>query len=498
MIAAKLLCENSEQEFAQVFARQYCLTRHPLPRTAGWKSPKRLSGWGLTHCPKLKHVELHDSAGDIIGWFLGVGVDQAGNLLGKAAHKFQVVQNARNFWDVIEAELTDLAGRYIAFVVTKKGARAYFDPVMDLPAVFNRTDRMVGSSPLMALPRPFRTNRRLNRRKILKQGGNYGMQQTCDPDVQRALTNHYLDLESFSLHRYWPREEDSFDDSGAALEEVADRMVARLGQITGTLLENYSCLVGLTGGLDSRTLAFSARESLHHADLIYAHRTTWISQIDCYLAKQIADELGLGKNFGVFDAVKAIEEDRYSKDDLRRMRWNFCYRTGFQNAPKDPELVVADILPETDYILRGNILDMARANQWPRSFEFDLGHGLSKLVLGGRSDEENLAYWGPEYQNWMDTLPASARSRMYDLAFTEQLLPNTLGGRLIGYHNANYINPFNDRRLIQACIQVGPVKRKGGALNKALHHACGASKLVKTRQAMSDERVKAEAEKMFV
>lgn len=496
MLAAKEICEQGGLDFGHLFVRQYCFSRQPLPRMEGWKYPKRLRGWGLAHCGKLHHTALLDKDGAAIGWLLGVAVDRDGGAVGKS-HRFAAAVSDKDFWERIEREITFFAGRYAVFLLTEAGERAYFDPVMDLPAVFERAEKTVASSPLMALMHPMRANHRLSRRHILKKGGNYGMQQTCDPDVFRGLSNHYLDLASFSLHRHWPGEVDNFETSDGDLDETAAMMVARLGQITGAILQNHACLLPLSGGLDSRTLAFSARDHLHHAEAVYAHRTTWISQFDCYVGMQIANELGLAKKFKIIDGLKEVQKGRYSAQEQRRLRWDFCHRTGYQHAPKPAELAVADLLPETDYILRGNIMDMARANQWRRDMVFDVAHGLSKLVLGGRTDEENLAYWGPEYTNWMDTLPSPARARTLDFAFVEQLLPNTLGGRLIGYGNACYLNPFNDRQLIQACMSVDPVRRKSGELNQALHRACSASDTMMTRQAMADEATKADVERFF-
>jgi hypothetical protein len=140
---------------------------------------------------------------------------------------------------------------------------------------------------------------------------------------------------------------------------------------------------------------------------------------------------------------------------------------------------------------------MTRANQWAKTERFELAHGLSKLNIGGRSGAENVDYWGPEYMNWMETLPASARERVYDFAFLEQLLPNTLGGAMIGKPNADYINPFNDRSLIKMAMQVHPMKRKSGLLNAALHRAVGAPDIPMTGQIKRDRSVRAEINKLF-
>lgn len=497
MIAAQLICEDGDLDFRHVFARQYCLSQKPLRRVDGWTYPETLLGWELAHCPKLSVTTLLDSAGQSIGWLLGTAVDRDGTLVGPAPHAFGANAQDPHFWDTIEADITDYAGRYLVILITDAGKRAYFDPVVDLPAVFNRAEKILASSPFLALSRPMTNNPRLDRQAILKDGGNYGLQQTCDPDVLRVLSNHVLDLDDFSLHRHWPGDADTFDTPAGDLSDMAERIIHRLGQVTGTILENYNCHLALSGGSDSRTLAYSARDTLHRAQTLFTLRTTWISQFDCYVASQVASELGLADRYRVFDAVKEIENRQYKRPHFRRLRWDFYHRTGYQHAPKKEELVGSSMLPDSDYVLRGNVMDIARANQWPKSFRFDLNHAISKLVLGGRTKDENVEYWQKDYQNWMATLPGSAQPRIYEFAFIEQLLPNTLGGRLIGYDRAAYINPFNDRSLIRACMQIDPATRRRGDLNIALHRACGASDHPMTRAVMADDALKAEISRSF-
>ena len=101
----------------------------------GWKYPKRLRGWGLAHCGKLHHTALQDKNGEAIGWLLGVAVDRQGAAIGKT-HRFAISLKDKDFWVFVEQEITFFAGRYVAFLLTDKGDRVYFDPVMDLPAVF--------------------------------------------------------------------------------------------------------------------------------------------------------------------------------------------------------------------------------------------------------------------------------------------------------------------------------------------------------------------------
>jgi hypothetical protein len=380
--------------------------------------------------------------------------------------------------------------------VNSRGRRVYFDPVIDMPAVFNRAERLVATSPLMALRREVRVNERIDYRLILRNGENYGMQQTCDPDVTRPLANHYLDLEDFSLHRHWPREDDPLDADPGPLADVAGLIADRLGQILRGLLEAHDCVLPITGGNDSRTLAYGMKDHIHLVKECFAHRATWITGLDCFIGKQIATDLG--QEFRIIDAMTEVSEGRIRPFFLRRMKREFQLRTGYQKAPKATELVAASLAPEAEIVLRGNILDLARANQWQRgTYVFDAEHGISKLRIGGRTPEENLTYWRDDYEAWLAGVPESARTRSLDLAFSELLLPNTLGARLQGYGRSFYVNPFNDRGLLALCTRVDPKTRKQGKLYGALHRAVGAPALITTGLLRQNEAMLAEVDALF-
>lgn len=482
MIAAQAICDKSGFDFVELFGGQYCLSAEPQSRPEGWRQTETFAGWQLTHCPSLQRRDLVNGVGQQIGWLLGVVVNADGHCLGDESYTIDSAS-----WSGVEAQLATLAGRFLAVVLTASGRRVYFDPVMDLPSVFNAKARCVASSPLLALHRPLEVNHRTDHRLIHKQGGNYGLQQTCDRDVLRGLSNHYLDLDSFSLHRHWPAPDLDFSPDPAPLDEIAARITTRFGQITGALMSSYDCLIPLSGGADSRTLAFSARDKIHLAKGCYAHRTNFNTELDCYVANQLAE--ALGTELHLIDAIT----DAPDRQTVKRLRWDFWYRTGYHAAPTPPELAASALVPKADFILRANILDMAIANQWPRDNRFDLGHAVSKLNIGSRAPEEDLTYWGPDYQNWAKTVPQNAQPALYEMAFLEQLLPNTLGARLLGYRGSTYLNPFNDRGLIRACMRVSPKDRKSGRLTQALHKACGAPDIPMIRQIKRDETLLAEA-----
>lgn len=496
MLQAQRLCEQRGLDFGDVFAHQYVLSKSDHPVVEGWGGPMPLDGWQLTHCRRLDCRDILDAHGQRVGWLLGVAVDADGCVVSQRGILLKATTKDRNFWTCVEEEITQLAGKYIAFFLTDVGQRVYFDPVLDMPAVYNRDEALVATSPLLAIRRGLQVNPRIDYRVIQKEGGNYGLQNTCDAAVIRAISNHFLDLETFELHRHWPNENDSFEDDFARPEDAAEQIVKRLGQITRALITHHVCAMPISGGNDSRTLIYSARDALGQLDHAYAHRINWMTKFDCFLGKKLAEKLGL--ELQIVDAVNALETGNASRLDTRRLTRSFRFATGFMQPPKRAELVGYNKIPDTELVLRGNIMDMSRANQWPReSLEFELDHAINKLVIGGCAPQDRAALWKDDYVAWMDTLPDNARARIYEFAFIEQLLPNTLGARLMGFGRANYVNPFNDRKLITTCMKVSPELRKKGVFNNMLHEAAGAPDMVRAKKLGKLKERHAEVDQLF-
>lgn len=496
MLEAQRLCEQRGLEFCTVFAHQYILSKKDHPEPEGWGGPIPLMGWQLSHCRNLDCRDIVDAMGQQVGWLLGVAVDPDGIVVSQRGILLNAALKDRTFWKTVEETVSGLAGKFIAVLLTSKGQRVYFDPVMDMPSVFNSKTGIVAASPLLAINREVKENPRIPYSDIQENGGNYGFQQTCDKDVLRGLSNHYLDLKKFTLHRHWPLKSDKFEDDFESPEEAAEQIIQRLGQITSALITNHVCAMPISGGNDSRTLIYSARDALGRLDHAYSHRINWMTKFDCYLAKKLADKLGL--ELQIIDAVRGMETGEVSRFKSRQLAHSFKFATGYMKPPKRAELLGYHMIPETELVLRGNIMDMSRANQWPReTLEFDLAHAIDKLVIGGCPPEKRVSRWKKDYVAWMETLPENARTRTYEFAFTEQLLPNTLGARLLGFGRANYINPFNDRSLITACMKVSPELRKKGTFNTILREVSGAPKTMRAKRLGKKKHLHAEVDQLF-
>ena len=466
------ICKANGRDFNKIFRRQYFLTQTKGLCPEGWKT-RKTGDWYLYHCPDLPMADLKDAAGKRVGFFLGIGVGRHGGMYpGKG--NFQKKITARDFWPTASAEIEGIAGRYLAILTDGRESRVYFDPVCDLSAVYDPVGQVVASSLLLCLHRPLQRNRRMDHRGVVRQKHNFALQQTADRFVKRGLANHYLDLNTFQLVRHFPHGDEVFEATLDDLDASMDRIVTRLQQIMAALLTNYRCVIPVTGGNDSRNLIACCGENLDKATGLFTYHMNKMSGFDCMIAQQIGDAMGV--KVDTIDVLAPEHAPLFDKQAMHRKRWDIAFATGYNWPGTSPETVVAaGLAPEGDILIRGNVMELMRANQYEPGnwYNFSVKHALGKLRPAPEIDETQVAIWGPEYMMWVDTLPKNARNRIYDFAFAEQLLPNTMGGTLIAPTSQFYMNAFCDRELMTLALSMDPRVRRGNKMNLGLiERAC--------------------------
>jgi hypothetical protein len=82
--------------------------------------------------------------------------------------------------------------------------------------------------------------------------------------VKRLLSNHYLDLDSWTAVRFWPRREDFSQDLDL---DVAAGIVARdLSAFMRAVADEFKVGISLTAGYDTRILLAAARAVVHRVE----------------------------------------------------------------------------------------------------------------------------------------------------------------------------------------------------------------------------------------
>ena len=446
---------NFEYEYPEQFVLSYDSTLD-LP---GWDYFK-LGGMNLWRAPDARTKRLYDTQGIPLGWLLGEAVDGDGQYLSDPV-TVPVSDTSDNASKVVEEWVEALAGRYAVILLNDNQPRLYQDPIGDFSVVWDPETGIVASSVLLALTRQMEWNEDFDRQGVLDGRVHFSLGHTADARVQRMLPNHYLDLTTWTLKRHWPRSDTEFSSNDADLGKQVDAISERLTSIMRALVTNTSCLLPISGGRDSRNLTGvlgPAAESLVAGFAIKFHK---MSRIDTEIGAAIAKRIDVP--FLDLPSVKST----------RPQRLRYYRNTGYADGGITLKLLGSHLaLPPGNLVLRGNAMELLRANQWNngtiwRDGEVNTAFGVRRLLIVRATDAE-MARYAPEYEAWADTIPENARKRQLDLAFCEHLLPNTLGIRHFGQTQSFFINPFSCRRLIHLAMQISPELRAEDHPNQML------------------------------
>ncbi|MBO9478167.1 hypothetical protein J7382_11530 [Shimia sp. R11_0] len=455
-LVAQTICTREGHDFAKIFKFQFVLSKTPPKTSESWRAYK-VSDWTLQACPSLRVTPVLDSVGDLVGWFLGIGITAAGDAITQSL-PLPAQQNADDFFDKAQDVIHGIAGRFAIILATSDKQRMYFDAALDQSVVYNADAGLIASSATLAAFGEPQTNPLFDRDAILNGHNYYAFEHTSDPRVERAFPNHYLDLKTFALPRVWPLAETPFDIMRARRNGLISRMERRLRQIMHGLLRNFDCCLPISGGHDSRLLLSYGKGELHNLSTAFSHATNHNTLVDSLIAANIC------KIFDVPHQVINVFGEEHKKQLERRKnmrRFNeFALRTGFEGGTRDRRAGLANALaPKHEVLIRGNLVGILSAQQYGRHLldaPFNLNFALARLRIQDNWSEEDLNRWSARYLRWLNTLPKAAHSRTYDLAFLELVQPHALGALLNGSTNAYHVNPFNDRTLLHGSMRLRP------------------------------------------
>jgi hypothetical protein len=447
---AQIKAQASDRDFAELFRNQYVLDPNPNAHFPGW-SRKSLNGWTLHHGFALRVLEVLDQDKVHVGFLLGHALYSDSRLV-RDCLTISGRFNEPEFRAKVVAQVSELSGRYLAIILAPKVQLILPDPVSDIPALYNPATRRVGSSLGLVLTRAIRWNPLFSPKMVLTGGQTLSFGQTLDKEVFRCYPNHLLDLTDFSSRRFWPTEETTLEIGQRKLNRNLNEITDRLSAHLASWITEFKCALPVTGGLDSRALLACAHGHLDEISQFFAHRFNNNTRRDAKTAHDLIT--GLGYPFEQYFLEKPTLRQRA---DMRlKMGWS-GYR-GELGA-----LHALERYPEDTLILRGNIIELIRANQYRsdrlQDRQVHLVHGIRRAGVAAGSAKKEAPKWRGLYMDWYNSLPSAAHVRTYDFGFIELLLPNTQSSYFTGMHRGPFINPFNDRRLIELAIQISPKTR---------------------------------------
>lgn len=451
---AEKKCQQRGSDFGWLFRNQYVLNRDADRSYPGWNK-QCLAGWALHHGAALRISPIKDTCGEHVGFLLGHALTPKSELV-KEVFNLPVERGASNFIEIADRCITELSGRYLVILLSGRCERVYCDPVSDIPLLYDQKAGVAGSSLGLLLDRPMQPNPKFSISNVLGGSQTLSLQHTLDTDIKRGISNHYLDLSDFSLHRHWPSADVSFDTPQQEIPEKVDQLTERLGAHIAALVDHFDCILPITGGRDSRMLLSCGLPNIAKVRELSAYRFHNPSRIDARIAREMLASMDL--------PFKQYFKKKTSQTQMRDMR----VKMGWSGTRGELAAVaMIEEYPQDYLVLRGNIMELLRANQWRMDTidaPFRLRHAIRRTGIAVRTNRKSTHEWGPQYMKWYDNLPENAKKKAYDFGFIEFLLPNTQGAYFNAFHRNVMINPFNDRKIIEIAISMPTVLRKDDSI----------------------------------
>jgi hypothetical protein len=252
-----------------------------------------VDGIWIAYDQGLPAVELFDAAKTRVGVLIGhVFSEFDGGFLPSGAATVPV--EIKSAEDLETQLLPRLSGTFFLLTAGRLPRRIYPDHGGTLPMVYMAESRAAASSPAVLLdPAEYRDRflADLHKALVVREGagGWISGTLTAHRGVYRLLPNHFLDLDSWTTHRFWPRpgEFDGWRDFAPA----SDAAAAAIRRFTNAVCDDYTAGVSLTAGFDTRLVAAGCRERLSRCNFFTVDSPA--AEMDVDRSRVIAQRFGL-------------------------------------------------------------------------------------------------------------------------------------------------------------------------------------------------------------
>lgn len=376
-----------------------------------------------------------------------------GDFISAGEQKFPIEIN--NVEDLEKEVIPKISGSFILLTNGQLPSRLYLDHAGSMPIVYSADDRRAASTPALLLDEDeyktrFLTD--LHEALIVREGNGAWISGTLTAhrDVHRLLANHYLDLTSWKVERFWPRpgEFDGWRDFATASSAAADA----IKNFSDAVFRNFKTAATLTAGFDTRLVLAGSRGNIANCQFFTIEAPH--AEIDVDIAKRIAARFGL--------THKVLPLRRADADQTAV--WDRTVGDCIIEAPRFTYPTLWDI-SEFDVQLTGAFGEIGRC----RYYRQDL-HEINSATIDARFVVDRLTLPPhPELianiQQWLDGLAGQPNSVILDIALHELKLGSwAMGQRPIMTSVKISFMPFTQRIVFDAFIGVAPADKGTKAL----------------------------------
>ncbi|WBU55214.1 hypothetical protein [Paracoccus sp. SCSIO 75233] len=452
------LCASKNVSFQTVTRWQYVITENASLTDA--MDRHAIGPWFVYTGTGVRTAALLDRHGEHFGYLVGIGVDQYGLVQG--SYRIDSIDaQSDEFFDSFEEWLYPVSGRYTILIGRDSEWRCYSDPVGMNGVVFDAGERQVASSLALCLNREVICHPLYDHESVTRGELRYSLFHTKDAYAKRGNPNCYLDLRTFSEHRFWPKEEGLGTTSD--LIGTYEFLTKRTREIIGVLNKNFSTGLPLSGGQDSRLLLAMSGPEIKNFGQCFTQIHNYAARIDAAIAGKLAE---------IADIEHLALDRRKIKPTKRQTalaKQEFMVAAGLEiPLPREIMCGLHTGIADGSVVIRGHQTDLLRAVLTDRLGEKgreNLFWQLKRLLVpyGAKTAPELYEQFKPFYENWIATLPRDTLSNQIDLMFTEIFYSSTVGLTFPAFPRYFLMSAFNSRQQIQGAAQIDETYRRSGS-----------------------------------
>jgi len=346
--------------------------------------------------------------------------------------------------------LPELAGLYILLTASPFPPRVYMDHGGSFPLVYSVRDRRAASSPALLLNEDQyerRFLRTLHQQLITREGGGGWISGnlTAHDGVCRVLPNHYLDLESWKVSRFWPKSDDF--KQWRPLNEATIDAAEALRKFSRAATGDFSVAVTMTAGFDSRLLLAGCRDVISNCQFFTLAAPG--AELDMVVSQTLAKRFRL--NHRVMPLHQASEREMAI--------WDRMVGDCMREAPRQTHVTLRDLV-DCDAVFTGMYGEVGRCRLYRQDFErINAGQINERFVLDRLTLPPHPLLLA-DVANWLSELDGQPNSVVLDLAFLELKFGSwAMGQRPISNSIKLNLLPFAQRKIFEAFIGVAPAEK---------------------------------------
>lgn len=302
------------------FRRQFVLSNKQVNQGNGWDTLSfkvQDETFYLQNHPDLKLLQTEGENIQLI--LLGNIIDPFHPEKDPAA-VLQNLTSGESFEDVIKDTFT-FGGRFIIIGIDKNGMKLFNDAMAFREVFYYRQYGLVacGSTPSILCKwfnlgldtdidfQKFYTSDAFNSQERIMIGD-----RTQIKGVRHLMPNHYLDLQTMDIQRFWPLAKEPKLSIDSAIDLMTDILTGTFKAVAG----QYIVHQGLTSGWDTRLLLAASKNFLNDIHFFFLRGfkadSAGKASVDYLVALEMAKELGL--DFETIDFETDVPDEKFKEN----------------------------------------------------------------------------------------------------------------------------------------------------------------------------------------